>query len=413
VARASATTQSAYETSLLVASVGRHVLPCCGIREDGSPTCKSGEGCDSPGKHPLINRGGRSATTRIDVINGWNQKWPDCNWAWVPNRSGFVVLDVDNRTGGDEDLIEFEREHGPLPDTERTITSDGFHAAYRLSDGGRISGRKLSRGIELKAGASGYVMLPGSRHPSGKIYTYEVGFEFQAIEVALLPEWLLVQASEASGGSSEEYDRFLSGVDLHTTTVDQERLQSHLGDGTHLSKIWRRDLQLVIDDDSPSAWEFKLFLELQRLGYELREAHPVVVAFRKKYGNPTEKLYNRLYVGRTWSKCIEYAQNGSRGGVSPLRAYQRESAIVQSFRLRHEVMEKGGTLSCVIALQCLAGYTKDGVCHMSIDRLSSELPISRSQAGKILQWLAAEGYISPMSSPERGWATVWNLRWLS
>lgn len=97
--------------------------------------------------------------------------------------SGIVVLDVDT----DEAAAEVARRG--LPRTPTVRTAKGRHY-YLRHPGGRISnfGHKRLAGCDLK-GDGGLVTAPGSVHPSGVVYAWELSPD--DVEFAEPPVWLL------------------------------------------------------------------------------------------------------------------------------------------------------------------------------------------------------------------------------
>ena len=90
------------------------------------------------------------------------RRWPTANVGIATGaRSGLVVLDVDPRHGGDEQLAAFEAEHGKLPETAAVVTGGGGAHYYFNHPGGDIRSRKLSPGLELKADGT-FVVAPPS-----------------------------------------------------------------------------------------------------------------------------------------------------------------------------------------------------------------------------------------------------------
>ena len=68
-------------------------------------SCFRGEKCEDPGKHPRIKGWEEAATTDEGKIRAWWARWPEANIGIMTGaESGFVVLDVDPRHGGDEAL---------------------------------------------------------------------------------------------------------------------------------------------------------------------------------------------------------------------------------------------------------------------------------------------------------------------
>lgn len=102
----------------------------------------------------------------------------------------LLVLDVD-------DLAAFTKAcHGHGWDTPATFTvktGKGFHYYYRLpSDDRRYRSRsKKAEGWDIRAD-SGFVVAPGSIHPSGAVYSVA-----DDRDVADAPQWLLKESAEA------------------------------------------------------------------------------------------------------------------------------------------------------------------------------------------------------------------------
>lgn len=164
--------------ALEYASLGLPVIALHTIR-NGRCTCDSSN-CGSPGKHPLTRHGKDDATTDPDQIRRWFTRWPGANIGGRPPL-GRVVVDVDPRSGGDDTLNALEREHGDLPRTRTAITgSDGLHLWFR----GTATVGKLGAGVDVKTNA-GYVVLPPSRHISGRHYLWT-----DETPPAPAPEWL-------------------------------------------------------------------------------------------------------------------------------------------------------------------------------------------------------------------------------
>lgn len=131
-------------------------------------------------KTPLTSHGFKDATTNKDMISSWWDKYPDANIAVATgSRSGgLVVIDLDRREDkgidGYETLIDWQKEHGNLPDTWQSITGGGgYHLFYRDSAINR-SRAKLYPGVDVR-GEDGYVVVPPSIHSSGNCYTWEIG----------------------------------------------------------------------------------------------------------------------------------------------------------------------------------------------------------------------------------------------
>lgn len=158
----------------LYASRGWHVLPLHGV-EHGRCTCGRAD-CTSAGKHPRTGRGVKDATTDRGIIAGWWKAWPQANIGLATGRvSGFWVLDVDPRAGGEESLAELQDRLGGLPDTVMALTGGGGqHFLFDCPADCEIRGgaNKLGPGLDVK-GEGGYIVVEPSEHISGHAYTWE------------------------------------------------------------------------------------------------------------------------------------------------------------------------------------------------------------------------------------------------
>ncbi len=145
----------------------------------------------SRGKHPRTANGFKDATTDVNQITEWWQKWPDANIG-VPTGvlTGLLVVDDDPRNGGPTDRSGLVAVLGPIPETAEALTGgDGRHLYFQYG-GGRVR-KQLAKGIDLK-GDGGYVVAPPSLHLSGKRYQWDcAGGAGAILHPAPAPEWLL------------------------------------------------------------------------------------------------------------------------------------------------------------------------------------------------------------------------------
>ena len=188
--------------ALWYARTGWPVLALHGMKE-GACSCGSSD-CDSPGKHPRFHNrflpsGLNSATRDEDTVRRWWQLWPEANVGIVTGGvSGIVVLDIDPRNGGTENLAKLEAEHGRLPRTVQVTTGgDGKHFFFK-HPGFRVKCRSgdsaLLPGVELK-GDGGYVVAPPSVHASGKVYAFDKVLRPDRVGLASPPKWLRAMLS--------------------------------------------------------------------------------------------------------------------------------------------------------------------------------------------------------------------------
>jgi len=146
--------------------------------------------CRPRGKEPLTDHGFKDATTDVETIRAWWQKWPNANVAIPTGQATFVVLDVDVRAGGDDALRDLIARYGPLPDTPTVITGGGGTHYYFKPPATPLRCSRLADGLEIKADG-GYVVAPPSVHPSGRAYAWELSSHYEDVPLADLPAWLL------------------------------------------------------------------------------------------------------------------------------------------------------------------------------------------------------------------------------
>ncbi len=118
------------------------VIPLYSIK-NGKCTCGN-TNCNSPGKHPRIEQWGQRSSGDPAQISTWFDRWPESNIGVVTGaRSGFIVLDIDTKRGGDDSLYQLEKELGKLPDTVTQLTGGGGRRQARDQHGQRS--RQMSR----------------------------------------------------------------------------------------------------------------------------------------------------------------------------------------------------------------------------------------------------------------------------
>ena len=142
--------------------LGWPVFPCHSV-DDGRCDCGNPD-CGSPGKHPMTTNGFKDATRDESKIRDWWWNYPTANIG-VPTGavSGFDVLDVDPRHGGEQSLEDVESESGALPDTvEQQTGGGGRHILFRHSVG-MSSKVGVRPGLDYRADG-GYIIAAPSIH---------------------------------------------------------------------------------------------------------------------------------------------------------------------------------------------------------------------------------------------------------
>ena len=182
---------------------GWKILPCYGIA-NGRCSCNSSHAePKDTGKHPAIAQWNTSATSDVDKISEWWSSQPDYNIGVFCRPSGFLVIDIDPRSGGPESFEKFEALlDGALPSTVEAITGEytigggkamrGRHLFYKCSESEELVGnlnKQGLKGVDIKH--NGYVLIAPSRHFSGHCYEWVKGKGPHEMEMAQAPEELL------------------------------------------------------------------------------------------------------------------------------------------------------------------------------------------------------------------------------
>jgi hypothetical protein len=175
--------ESWLNTALRYAERGLAVIPLHGVDDRG--TCRCGQpDCRSPGKHPLTAHGLKEASRDPLTLRDWWELWAEANVAVVTGvASGVIVLDVDGKPG-----VSALEALPSLPATWHSRTGRGEHYWFRHPGGIVPNAVRLRPGLDLR-GDGGYVVVPPSRHVSGRSYAWIVGPE--DAELADPPDWLL------------------------------------------------------------------------------------------------------------------------------------------------------------------------------------------------------------------------------
>jgi hypothetical protein len=164
---AGAESSRAVDAARFVADVlGWGVFPVYEI-ERGRCSCLKGQDCGSPGKHPRTRNGVKDATTDPAVIDAWDRRWPNANWATTPGERG-VVVDIDPRKDGFTSM----REWGDLESSWSVTTGGAGRHLYFTADEPLANRNNWLSGVDVKA-SGGYVLLPGSNHISGGSYVWD------------------------------------------------------------------------------------------------------------------------------------------------------------------------------------------------------------------------------------------------
>ena len=171
---------------------------------DGRCMCHLGHGCATPGKHPVEADWMPHATKDEDTIASWfegGQQW-NIGLPMGPV-SGIVDTEWD-----DEKSLATARKFGLVDAQTLGYSSNrGGHRLWLLDE--RLisisKGVKKIGGLEVRFGGGGkqtQSILPPSRHHSGVVYKWEPGKSPDDVEVAKMPEALVLAVIAACGGEA-------------------------------------------------------------------------------------------------------------------------------------------------------------------------------------------------------------------
>lgn len=190
---------SRLDYALCYAALGWPVLPCNGKLPDGA----------------LVPHGFKNATRDADRLRAWWGERPEANLG-IPcgEISGFWVLDVDPRNGGNEEL------QGLFPDGVaaefKTLVqktgSGGRHFLFKHD--ARVRKGKLGRGLDVKRGG-GYIVVEPSETASRYAFVDWDPFTGELPPIETAPAWLLAMvAAPVAPASSADGAREPWNADL-------------------------------------------------------------------------------------------------------------------------------------------------------------------------------------------------------
>jgi Bifunctional DNA primase/polymerase, N-terminal/AAA domain/Primase C terminal 1 (PriCT-1) len=172
--------------------------------------------CVSRGKRPAIVGWPDRASYDIAQIEAWVSEFRNCNWGIAAWKSGFFALDIDRKTTPGDKAVEdgfemlevWSKEHPETPDWLRTAsirTARGTHYLFGYPADQEIpnSVGLLATGIDIR-GWHGYIMAPGSIHPSGTVYQW-----LNDGPIVPAPRWLLEKIEAASGHPAITADQLI------------------------------------------------------------------------------------------------------------------------------------------------------------------------------------------------------------
>ena len=241
--------------ALWYAENGWKILPCFGI-VGGRCTCNSThQEPKDVGKHPRISEWNKNATNDVETVARWWEEAPDGNIGVHCRDSGFLVIDIDPRSGGPESFDKFEElVDGALPPTVEATTgvytingktTRGRHLFYRCDPSEQLLGnlnRAGLRGIDIKH--NGYVLIAPSRHHSGVSYEWVAGHAPWEMEMAEAPEELLVALRKRGRKSTSvgegDWGSIFDGMDWSGEKIDVEKmLEEGIDEGSRAVDLYK------------------------------------------------------------------------------------------------------------------------------------------------------------------------------
>lgn len=142
-------------------------------------------------KTPLTKNGYKDATTELDQISEWWQRWPDANIGIATD--GLLVVDVDVKDGtpGLSSLAMLQQNHEVLPSTAtQTTASGGLHLIFECDDPDirnranlPVDGVAGKTGLDIR-GKGGYIVAAPS-------VINGIAYRCTAVPPVAAPGWLV------------------------------------------------------------------------------------------------------------------------------------------------------------------------------------------------------------------------------
>jgi hypothetical protein len=186
--------------ALQYAAMGWRVIPLHGVKEDGGCTCKRGNKCASPGKHPRLPEWNIHATDDEDTLIDLFEKWPNSNLG-VKLGDESQIVDFECDTPEAEEVIQelFGSENLYTP-TFRSRS--GLHRLFRWSIELPNQAHARYKGIDFKIGNNSkgtQSVFPPSKHASGVSYEWLPGLSPDEVEPMTIPESVIVKVNNLLG----------------------------------------------------------------------------------------------------------------------------------------------------------------------------------------------------------------------
>ena len=177
-----------------------------GMRDDGGCMCYLRKSCATPGKHPIHTDWLLHATVDEETIAGWFEDGAMFNIG-LPLGPSSGVLDTE---WDNDKSFSTAKRFGLLNiPTPGFTSSRGGHRLWRLDKRliDMASGVKKIDGLEVRFGGGGKMtqsIIPPSVHHTGKTYAWEPGRSPDEVDLAPMPEALILAVIAACGDERRE-----------------------------------------------------------------------------------------------------------------------------------------------------------------------------------------------------------------
>ena len=275
--------------ALWYASNGWKLLPCYGINSGGRCTCggSHSEPKDA-GKHPAIGEWPSRASDDQTAVSGWWDGVSENNIGVFCQPSGFIVIDIDPRSGGVASFEKLEEMlEGPLPDTVEAytglytyngVTARGRHLYFRVEESEQFQGNLKAaglNGIDIKH--NGYVMVAPSRHATGVEYEWRDGHAPWVMEMTEAPENLLqivrkrARRSSTSLGSGD-WD-WMDDLEFGGERVDIAKMvEDGIDEGSRAVDIYK--LACALANKFGTSTEARMMVETMMIRFNHEKVRP-------------------------------------------------------------------------------------------------------------------------------------------
>jgi putative DNA primase/helicase len=325
------------------ASQGWKIMPCHGIDAGGRCTCNSPHNEPKDvGKHPAIGQWNDKATDDRYLVSTWWDQNPDYNIGVFCAPSGFLVIDIDPRSDGENSFEIFENlVDGNLPPTVEALTGEyniggkvvrGRHLYYKCSPDEQLVGNLQKsglKGIDIKH--NGYVLISPSRHFSGNIYDWKPGHAPWELEMAEAPEELLeaLRKGNKKSGSSSYGDGtwdWMTGLEYRGEKVNIEKfIEEGIDEGSRAVDIYKLGCALANKYGTSSDARMMVETMMIRFNYEkvrppmeLEGPNSLLMHVRRAMDFVAENpKTDRMWPGLSdWEQGQKWAEQSQNEGVS-------------------------------------------------------------------------------------------------